>query len=144
MTHCTKCGQEITNGNVCPVCGENVEKALAEASAKNWAATYILNIFLGLFGAHRFYTGYIGIGIAQLLTLGGFGIWTFVDNIALSFNMYEDINGNKPEGYNNIAGIVGFIFGGLFKFLNTIFLELYILFILFFLIIGVAASASGS
>ena len=143
MIYCTKCGQEITNGTVCPICGENVSQALAEAEKKNWAATYIFNIFLGMFGAHRFYTGYIGIGIAQLLTFGGFGIWTFVDNIALSFNKYEDINGNKPEGYNNTAGIVGFIFGGLFKFFQTIYIELYILFIIVFVVIlGVTSTSS--
>lgn len=35
-----------------------------------------LCIFLGLFGAHRFYTGHIWIGILCLLTFGGFGfIW---------------------------------------------------------------------
>ena len=79
--HCTKCGQEITNGTVCPICGENVGEVLLEATKKNWTATYLLNIFLGWLGVHRFYTGYIGIGVAQLLTLGGFGIWWLIDII---------------------------------------------------------------
>lgn len=44
----------------------------------------LLQIFLGFIGAGRFYTGYTGIGIAQLLTtfLCGIGIiWSFIDGI---------------------------------------------------------------
>ncbi|HEY8399911.1 MAG TPA: TM2 domain-containing protein [Cytophagaceae bacterium] len=39
--------------------------------------------FLGVFGIHRFYTGHIAIGIIQLLTLGGCGIWCIVDLVLL-------------------------------------------------------------
>ncbi len=39
--------------------------------------------FLGFFGIHRFYLGYSLIGIIQLLTFGGFGIWWFVDFVRL-------------------------------------------------------------
>lgn len=40
---------------------------------------WFLWLVLGLFGGHRFYLGNIGIGIIQLFTAGGFGIWWLVD-----------------------------------------------------------------
>ncbi len=43
----------------------------------------ILCLFVGFLGIHRFYLGYIGIGIIQLLTLGGCGIWTLIDLIRI-------------------------------------------------------------
>ena len=49
-------------------------------------------MFLGGFGAHRYYTGYIGLGILQLiLSLFGIGaIWVFIDLIAILLNKYKD------------------------------------------------------
>jgi len=46
---------------------------------KSVAATWLLWLFLGELGAHRFYLGRIGTAIAMLLTLGGFFIWALVD-----------------------------------------------------------------
>jgi len=46
---------------------------------KSTAATWLLWIFLGVFGAHRFYLGRIGTGVAMLLTIGGLLIWALVD-----------------------------------------------------------------
>lgn len=46
---------------------------------KSAAATWILWIFLDIFGAHRFYLGDYGRAIGMLLTLGGLGIWALVD-----------------------------------------------------------------
>lgn len=43
----------------------------------------ILAIFLGGLGVHRFYLGYIGIGVIQLLTAGGCGIWALIDVILI-------------------------------------------------------------
>lgn len=39
----------------------------------------IVSILAGHFGIDRFLLGDTGIGIAKLLTCGGFGIWTIVD-----------------------------------------------------------------
>jgi TM2 domain-containing membrane protein YozV len=44
---------------------------------------------------HRFYTGYIGIGIAQLLTFGGCGIWQLIDLIAIFRGTYADASGRS-------------------------------------------------
>jgi TM2 domain-containing membrane protein YozV len=43
----------------------------------------LLVIFAGVMGIHRFYLGYIGIGIIQLLTGGGCGIWALIDLIRI-------------------------------------------------------------
>ncbi len=61
---------------------------------KDWLTTLLLAIFLGGFGVHRFYTGHIGIGIAQLLTLGGCGIWSLIDIIMIATGSFKDAEGN--------------------------------------------------
>jgi len=40
-----------------------------EASRKSTGAAYLLWFFLGSFGAHRFYLGRVGTGVAQLMLL---------------------------------------------------------------------------
>ena len=59
------------------------QEADASASDIDWTA-FLLCWFLGIFGAHRFYLGHTGIAIAQLLTLGGLGIWSFIDLIRIA------------------------------------------------------------
>jgi putative ABC transport system ATP-binding protein len=43
----------------------------------------LLCLFLGPLGGHRFYLGYTGIGVIQLLTLGGCGIWYLIDFVMI-------------------------------------------------------------
>ncbi|MFD7729735.1 TM2 domain-containing protein [Kitasatospora phosalacinea] len=50
-------------------------------SDKSKVVAGLLQIFLGGFGIGRFYTGHVGIGVAQLLTCGGLGIWALIDGI---------------------------------------------------------------
>jgi TM2 domain-containing membrane protein YozV len=45
--------------------------------------TFILWLFLWPLGVHRFFNGKILIGILQLLTIGGFGVWALIDLILL-------------------------------------------------------------
>ncbi|MEK1829873.1 TM2 domain-containing protein [Priestia megaterium] len=45
----------------------------------NQKFAYALWFFLGGLGGHRYYAGNIGMAIAMTLTLGGFGIWAFID-----------------------------------------------------------------
>jgi TM2 domain-containing membrane protein YozV len=52
---------------------------------KSKSTAIILCFFLGLIGVHRFYLGHTLIGVVQLLTLGGLGIWTFIDFFRLIF-----------------------------------------------------------
>lgn len=63
-----------------------------DGGGKSQLVALLLCIFVGTLGIHRFYLGYIGIGIIQLLTLGGCGIWTLIDLIMI-------ITGDlKPKG----------------------------------------------
>ena len=47
----------------------------------------LLGIFIGSLGIHRFYLGYVGIGVAQIVvtlcTLGIGGIWGFIEGILI-------------------------------------------------------------
>jgi TM2 domain-containing membrane protein YozV len=60
---------------------------------KTWVA-YLLWFFLGLLGVHRFYLGHIGVGIAQLLTVGGGGLWWIIDAFLIPSRV-EQVNLKK-------------------------------------------------
>lgn len=47
----------------------------------------------GICGVHRFYTGHIGIGIAQFLTFGGCGVWQLIDLISIFTGKFKDSEG---------------------------------------------------
>lgn len=53
------------------------------AEGKSQIVAAILAFVVGVLGVHRFYLGYTGIGIAQLLTLGGCGIWSLIDLVRI-------------------------------------------------------------
>lgn len=63
-------------------------------NSKSQLLALLLCIFVGTLGIHRFYLGYIGIGIIQLLTLGGFGIWTLIDLIRLIIGSLKPKHGD--------------------------------------------------
>ena len=46
---------------------------------KDPTAALLLSLFLGVLGVDRFYVGDIGLGVAKLLTGGGFFIWVIID-----------------------------------------------------------------
>jgi TM2 domain-containing membrane protein YozV len=60
---------------------------------KEWLTTLLLCIFLGGFGAHRFYTGFTKEGVIQLLTCGGCLIWAIIDLINIITNKFVDAEG---------------------------------------------------
>lgn len=64
-----------------------------DISDKQWLTTLLLALFLGGFGAHRFYTGKTGTAIAQLLTVGGCGIWALIDIIMIATGSFKDAQG---------------------------------------------------
>ena len=62
-----------------------VEQIIYDKPQKSYVVTLLLSFFLGFLGIHRFYTGYIVIGIVQLLTLGGCG---FNSSCTFNVNLY--------------------------------------------------------
>ena len=63
-----------------------VKKAMRQPvieTDKDQLVALILCIMIGWMGVHRMYLGYYGIGIIQLLTFGGCGIWAFLDMIRI-------------------------------------------------------------
>ncbi|MEU9608647.1 TM2 domain-containing protein [Streptomyces sp. NPDC048057] len=52
-------------------------------SSKSKIVAGVLQLTLGSFGVGRFYMGNVGMGVAQLLTCGGLGIWALVDGILI-------------------------------------------------------------
>ncbi|MFF3909087.1 TM2 domain-containing protein [Streptomyces sp. NPDC001848] len=52
-------------------------------SDKSKIVAGVLQFVLGTFGVGRFYIGNVGLGLAQLFTCGGFGIWALIDGIIL-------------------------------------------------------------
>lgn len=62
-------------------------------SDKKGVVALLLALFFGYLGLHRFYTGYVGLAILQLLTAGGCGIWALVDIIMLVMGKFKDADG---------------------------------------------------
>lgn len=71
-----------------------VVTTITHSEGKGFILTLVLAIFLGPLGIHRFYTGHIAIGVIQLLTAGGCGIWYIIDIILIVTDSYRDFQGN--------------------------------------------------
>lgn len=91
--YCGNCGAPTdANAEVCIKCGIRLSSS---KEGKDWIAALILSIFVGQFGVDRFYTGYVGLGILKLLTLGGCGIWWLIDVILIAMGKFRDSDGNE-------------------------------------------------
>lgn len=110
---CSECKVDINGKAVCKTCIETGVFELnnkykydrtnkqgynnyysSNLTQKSWLVTLLLCLFVGTLGVHRFYVGKIGTGILQLITFGGFGIWTLVDIILIACKKFTDANGD--------------------------------------------------
>jgi hypothetical protein len=64
----------------------------SEISIKNGTTTLLLCFFFGIWGFHRFYTGYRGLGILYFFTLGLLGWGWLIDLISIIRGTYRDTN----------------------------------------------------
>jgi TM2 domain-containing membrane protein YozV len=60
---------------------EELQRLGSEMSKKQKSSgtAWILWVFAAGLGGHRFYLGKTGTAVAMLLTLGGLGVWSFID-----------------------------------------------------------------
>lgn len=107
---CKHCGAQIpADAVICVKCGCQVETVaqeqpnvvinntntnantntnttvIAGGKPKNKWVSFFLCLFLGYFGAHKFYEGKIGMGILYLCTAGLFGIGWLIDIFVILF-----------------------------------------------------------
>lgn len=68
-------------------------KKVGKTTGKRQIVAFLLCLFLGLLGIHRFYLGYTGMGVLYIFTAGLFGIGWLVDLILLIIP-----NGLTPKG----------------------------------------------
>lgn len=77
------------------------ETQLQELKGKNWMATMSLCWFLGMYGAHRFYTGKTTSGWVMLvLTVLGLtapisAIWAIIDGVTLALGKFTHNDGSE-------------------------------------------------
>jgi len=95
---CKNCGKQIDDKAViCPGCGVPVKPGTfttGSGGGKDWLTALLLSIFLGFLGVHRFYTGHNGVGVVQLITMGGCGIWSLIDMVTIATGKFKDADGN--------------------------------------------------
>jgi len=105
---CHNCGTNTSpQQEVCVRCGARLPSAsslsFGAPGEKTRIVAGLLGVLLGGFGIHRFYLGYTGIGIVQIIvTLCTFGLgalWGFIEGVLIlvgSFN--KDKQGNIIRG----------------------------------------------
>lgn len=121
---------------------------LQKLSGKNWMATLFACWGLGMFGAHRFYTGkQVTAWIMLVCTLVGVlapvsAIWAAIDGVFIALGKFTHEDGS--ELYERIDW-VGYVYLGLL-ILSVLAVVGYLLVMLFALsaIMGLAGGAAGS
>jgi len=62
---------------------------------RHFLAVFFISFLWGVFGADRMYLGKWWTGLAKLVTLGGLGIWAFVDLILIMNGAMRDAQGRE-------------------------------------------------
>lgn len=67
--------------------------AVMVPSTKNKWVALGLCVFLGFFGAHRFYVGKAGTGVLYIFSVGGLGFGWIIDMVMICCNKFADKSG---------------------------------------------------
>lgn len=100
IKYCPVCGAEThEQAVVCVKCGAGLNSGVrAVPGRKSRLAAGLLGIFLGGWGVHNFYLGYIGKAVAQIVLSFCFGIgaiWGLIEGIMiLAGSINTDAQGN--------------------------------------------------
>ena len=78
----------------------NVNVSYPNVSGKSRLVALLLFLFLGIFGAHRFYVGRYLLGVLYFFTIGLFGIGYFVDLILILAGRMKDRYGLYVANWN--------------------------------------------
>jgi hypothetical protein len=65
-------------------------KTEPEPKPRSWRVALLLSLFLGFFGADRFYIGRTRSAIVKLVTLSCFGVWWLTDFILIASDWRKD------------------------------------------------------
>ncbi|MCC2546882.1 TM2 domain-containing protein [Hymenobacter sp. BT175] len=79
-----------------------VAPAAPAAEGKSQIVAAVLAFLVGWLGVHRFYLGYTGIGIVQILTFGGFfGIWPLIDLVRICMGSLKPKGGDYAKKFGD-------------------------------------------
>lgn len=72
---------------------ESLREKKQKEESSDWAPTFLLSLFLGMFGADRFYLGSVALGSLKALSFGGLGVWWIIDIVLLLTVGIKDADG---------------------------------------------------
>ena len=82
------------NDNIVSQTNNYITPPAANSNDRNYLVAILLWVFLGAIGIHRFYLGYVGMGVLYLLTGGLCGIGWIIDGIMLLTGSLKPKYGN--------------------------------------------------
>jgi len=84
-------GQPAASAQDAPAPG--IAESIAGYGGRSWLTTFLLCVFLGWLGIHRFYTRHVKSGLVQMFSLGGFGLWWLSDLLSILLGRFRDAEG---------------------------------------------------
>ena len=88
---------EITKETIASQNTTTINDTENTSGGKSQLVALLLVIFVGVIGVHRFYLGYVGLGILELLTGGVCGILTLIDLIRIATGDLKPKNGEYSK-----------------------------------------------